>query len=193
MSYFLSSFFSDDLSKMSSIQKEICFPATTSWTFSDSMPGTSKGGPSATHLPRHSDSHPSLSIEVPSPSQVRTSSVCSLLCNGVLLIHNSFTLTRTFNRLSCFPQVDRSVLDALPPELREQVEQAWNHKQVPDSSFHQDTPQQNVTVAPSVLLHLTDQPGQTGNTGIILELPDFSQVSFCCARISYLNQMNMLE
>lgn len=68
------------------------------------------------------------------------------------------------------------MLDALPAELREQVEQAWNHKQVPDTSFHPAT--QTLTVAPSVLLHLPDQPGQTGSTGIILELPDFSQVPF---------------
>ncbi|XP_017325602.1 DNA repair protein REV1 isoform X2 [Ictalurus punctatus] len=130
-----------DLSRMSSNQKEICSPATTACTFSDSMPGTSKGGPSATHSPSHSRADLNLSIEVPSPSQV-----------------------------------DHSVLDALPPELREQVEQAWNHKQVPDTSFHAATPQQNFSVAPSVLLHLPDQPGQTGSTGIILELPDFSQV-----------------
>ncbi|MCJ8732420.1 hypothetical protein PDJAM_G00211280 [Pangasius djambal] len=131
----------DDLSRMSSNQKEICSPATTSCNFSDSMPGTSKGGPSATHSPSYSRADLNLSIEVPSPSQV-----------------------------------DRSVLDALPPELREQVEQAWTHKQVPDSSFHPATPQQTFTVAPSVLLHLPDQPGQTDSTGIILELPDFSQV-----------------
>ncbi|TSL16125.1 DNA repair protein REV1 [Bagarius yarrelli] len=73
-------------------------------------------------------------------------------------------------------QVDQSVLNALPPELREQVEQAWNHKQVPDTSFHPATTQQSFTSAPSVLLHLPDQHGQTGSTGIILELPDFSQV-----------------
>ncbi|XP_060785615.1 DNA repair protein REV1 isoform X2 [Neoarius graeffei] len=129
----------DGLSRMSSNQKEISSPATTSCTFSDSMPGTSKAGPSTTHSPSHSRADLNLSIEVPSPSQV-----------------------------------DRSVLDALPAELREQVEQAWNHKQVPDTSFHPAT--QTLTVAPSVLLHLPDQPGQTGSTGIILELPDFSQV-----------------
>ncbi|KAF4087241.1 hypothetical protein AMELA_G00093360 [Ameiurus melas] len=129
-----------DLSRMSSNQKEICSPATTSCTFSDSMPGTSKGGPSATHSPSHSRADLNLSIEVPSPSQV-----------------------------------DHSVLDALPPELREQVEQAWNHKQV-QAAFHPATPQQTFSVAPSVLLQLPDQPGQTGSTGIILELPDFSQV-----------------
>lgn len=83
--------------------------------------------------------------------------------------------TRALNSLSCFLKVDHSVLDALPPELREQVEQAWNHKQVPDTSLHPTIPQQSFSVAPSVLLHLPDQPGQTG---IILELPDFSQVVF---------------
>ncbi|KAI5621297.1 DNA repair protein REV1 isoform X2 [Silurus asotus] len=131
----------DNLSRMSSNQKEISSPATTSCTFSDSMPGTSKGGPYAIHSPCHSRADLNLSIEVPSPSQV-----------------------------------DRSVLDALPSELKEQVEQAWNHKLVPDTSFHPATPRQTFTVAPSVLLHLSDQPGQAGSTGIILELPDFSQV-----------------
>lgn len=94
---------------------------------------------------------------------------------------NSSTIYPLLQELSivCFTlQVDRSVLDALPPELREQVEQAWNHKQAPDSSFHPATPQQTFMVAPSVLLHLPHQPGQTASTGIILELPDFSQVSF---------------
>lgn len=172
-------FFPDDLSKMSSSQKEICSPATTSCTFSDSMPGTSKGGPSITHSLSHSRADPSLSIEVPSPSQVRTPySVCSSLCCCRLLVYSLSTFTRAPNRLPCFLQVDRSVLYALPPELREQVEQAWNQKQVPDSSFHPATPQQNFSVAPSVLLHLPDQPGQMCSTGIILELPDFSQVSF---------------
>ncbi|KAG7331285.1 hypothetical protein KOW79_005254 [Hemibagrus wyckioides] len=131
----------DDLSRMSSNQKEISSPTTTSYTFSESMPGTSKAGPFATHSPSRSRADLNLSIEVPSPSQV-----------------------------------DQSVLDALPPELREQIEQAWNHKQVPDTSFHPATSQQSFTEAPSVLLHLPDQPGQTGSTGIILELPDFSQV-----------------
>ncbi|KAM9487515.1 DNA repair protein REV1 isoform 1-T1 [Clarias gariepinus] len=130
-----------DLSKMSSIQTEMSSSATTPCTFSDSMPGTSKGGHSTTHSPSHSQADLNLSIEVPPPSQV-----------------------------------DHSVLDALPPELREQVEQAWNHKQVPDTSLHPAIPQQSFSVAPSVLLHLPDQPGQTGSTGIILELPDFSQV-----------------
>lgn len=77
------------------------------------------------------------------------------------------------------------MLDALPPELREQIEQAWNHKQVPDTSFHPATSQQSFTEAPSVLLHLPDQPGQTGSTGIILELPDFSQVSFSCQDVMF--------
>ncbi|XP_047671144.1 DNA repair protein REV1 isoform X2 [Tachysurus fulvidraco] len=130
----------DDLSRMSSNQKEIFSPTTNCCTFSDSMPGTSKGGPSVAHSPSHSRADLNLSIEVPSPSQV-----------------------------------DQSVLDALPPELREQVEQAWNHKQVPDTSFHPVTSQQSFTEAPSVLL-VPDQPGQTVSTGIILELPDFSQV-----------------
>lgn len=71
------------------------------------------------------------------------------------------------------------MLEALPAELREQVEQAWNDKEVkPSTSFYQSTPLQTDSNAPSVLLHLSKQPGQTGSAGIVLELPDFSQVTF---------------
>uniref|UniRef100_A0AAR2K883 DNA repair protein REV1 n=1 Tax=Pygocentrus nattereri TaxID=42514 RepID=A0AAR2K883_PYGNA len=133
----------DDFPSMSSKQ-EISSPSVLLATFSDSMPGTSKGELST---PSHSRSHLNLSIEVPSPSQV-----------------------------------DRSVLEALPVELREQVELSWSHREEkPSTSSHPSTPHRTPSSAPSgpagtLLVHLPDQPGQTGSTGIVLELPDFSQV-----------------
>uniref|UniRef100_A0A8C1F0K5 DNA repair protein REV1 n=1 Tax=Cyprinus carpio carpio TaxID=630221 RepID=A0A8C1F0K5_CYPCA len=47
-------------------------------------------------------------------------------------------------------QVDQSVLEALPVDIRKQVEQSWRHRE--------------------------EQPSQPCTTGIILELPDVSQV-----------------
>ncbi|KAI4892709.1 hypothetical protein NFI96_015304, partial [Prochilodus magdalenae] len=97
--------------------------------------------------PSHSRSRLNLSIEVPSPSQV-----------------------------------DRSVLEALPAELREQVEQSWTHREEkPSTSSHLSTPHRTPSCGPAVsagtlLVHLPDQHGQTSSTGILLELPDFSQV-----------------
>ncbi|XP_036401032.1 DNA repair protein REV1-like isoform X2 [Megalops cyprinoides] len=68
-------------------------------------------------------------------------------------------------------QVDRSVLDALPAELREQVEQSWSRK---------DEPPRSPAPAPpplgTLVLQVPDQPGQGGSAGIVLALPDFSQV-----------------
>ncbi|KAJ3591628.1 hypothetical protein NHX12_006760 [Muraenolepis orangiensis] len=58
-------------------------------------------------------------------------------------------------------QVDRSVLAALPAELREQVEQSWSRRERRPGTL---------------LLEIPNQPGQSGPTDIVLELPDFSQV-----------------
>uniref|UniRef100_A0A8B9LS01 DNA repair protein REV1 n=1 Tax=Astyanax mexicanus TaxID=7994 RepID=A0A8B9LS01_ASTMX len=125
---------------------EVSSPSVLHTTFSDPVPGTSKGEPST---PSHSRAHLNLSIEVPSPSQV-----------------------------------DRSVLEALPLELREQVEQSWSHREEkPSTSSHLFTPPHRtpsttplVPPAGTLLVHLPDQSGQTGSAGIVLELPDFSQV-----------------
>ncbi|XP_045062654.1 DNA repair protein REV1 [Coregonus clupeaformis] len=127
------------------------------------IPGTSKGEPPpTTHTPNHVGTCLSLSIEVPPPSQV-----------------------------------DRSVLEALPAELREQVERSWTHRDTERthnrSHHHPLSPSSPLSprsssplpssppppAAPPVgtlVLQIPNQPGQTGSTGIILELPDFSQV-----------------
>uniref|UniRef100_A0A3B1IKC7 DNA repair protein REV1 n=1 Tax=Astyanax mexicanus TaxID=7994 RepID=A0A3B1IKC7_ASTMX len=136
----------DKFPSTSSKQGEVSSPSVLHTTFSDPVPGTSKGEPSS---PSHSRAHLNLSIEVPSPSQV-----------------------------------DRSVLEALPLELREQVEQSWSHREEkPSTSSHLFTPPHRtpsttplVPPAGTLLVHLPDQSEQTGSAGIVLELPDFSQV-----------------
>lgn len=118
----------------------------------ESVPQTSKETPKT---PKHSQSHLNLSIEVPSPSQV-----------------------------------DRSVLEALPAELREQVEQSWtfrdgklNHissnPQLSSLKSRSPSPQPppcSTKCASPVGKLILQIPNQPGNTEIILELPNFSQV-----------------
>ncbi|KAG7262879.1 hypothetical protein CRUP_021075, partial [Coryphaenoides rupestris] len=127
------------------------------------VPGTSLNPPApmsppAPHTPHHCRrTRLNLSIEVPSPSQV-----------------------------------DRSVLEALPVELREQVEESWTRREWRADAFHHaagpSSPPRgpaDLTPAPpppaarpagTLLLEIPKQPGQSGPTGIVLELPDFSQV-----------------
>lgn len=118
------------------------------------VPETSKGQTPET--PKHSHSHLNLSIEVPSPSQV-----------------------------------DRSVLEALPAELRKQVEQSWTFREGKLKSCISPNPQpilvecrspsprppsgSAVCASPvgTLILQIANQPE---NTGIILELPNLSQV-----------------
>uniref|UniRef100_A0A4W5NAN1 DNA repair protein REV1 n=1 Tax=Hucho hucho TaxID=62062 RepID=A0A4W5NAN1_9TELE len=125
----------------------------------DPIPGTSKEEPlPTTRTPNHVRTRLNLSIEVPSPSQV-----------------------------------DRSVLDALPAELREQVERSWTHRDTERShngSHHRPSsphpssllsspsspPPPAALPVGTLVLQIPNQPGQPGSTGIILELPDFSQV-----------------
>ncbi|CAL8266527.1 unnamed protein product [Lota lota] len=121
------------------------------------VPGTSRDP----HTPHHSrTTRLNLSIEVPSPSQV-----------------------------------DRSVLEALPAELREQVEQSWTRRERrPSNALHHAAgpssppcgsgslsnlisgPALLARPAGTLLLEIPNQPGHSGPTGIVLELPDFSQV-----------------
>ncbi|XP_067299768.1 DNA repair protein REV1 [Pseudorasbora parva] len=76
-------------------------------------------------------------------------------------------------------QVDQSVLEALPVDIRKQVEQSWRHREEqPSTSSYLATPPRTSSPppAPSLVLQIPNQPGQPCTTGIILELPDFSQV-----------------
>ncbi|XP_073768289.1 DNA repair protein REV1 isoform X1 [Danio rerio] len=77
-------------------------------------------------------------------------------------------------------QVDPSVLKALPIDIRRQVEETWRYREEqPSTSSHYSTPPRPPSTpppGPSLVLQLPNQPGQPCTTGIILELPDFSQV-----------------
>ncbi|XP_014890139.1 DNA repair protein REV1 isoform X1 [Poecilia latipinna] len=77
-------------------------------------------------------------------------------------------------------QVDRSVLEALPAELREQVEQSWtkrderpNHCRSPDLQLSSPCPAPYAPPAGTLVLQFPNQPD---SPGIVLELPNFSQV-----------------
>ncbi|XP_040056729.2 DNA repair protein REV1 isoform X2 [Gasterosteus aculeatus] len=129
------------------------------------VPGTSRDLQPCGQTPKHSRARLNFSIEVPSPSQV-----------------------------------DRSVLEALPAELREQVERSWtdrdgrtsNHqlpgarpsaplphpptlKSRPTSPLSTPAPGGALHAAPAGTLFL-QIPNQPDSLGIVLELPNFSQV-----------------
>ncbi|XP_047226675.1 DNA repair protein REV1 isoform X2 [Girardinichthys multiradiatus] len=111
------------------------------------VPGTSKETPVCRQTPKHSRTRLNFSIEIPSPSQV-----------------------------------DRSVLEALPAELREQVEQSWtkreerrNHCHLPDMQLSSPNPCPALCAPPAGTL-LLQFPNQPDGPGIVLELPNFSQV-----------------
>ncbi|XP_034041688.1 DNA repair protein REV1 [Thalassophryne amazonica] len=79
-------------------------------------------------------------------------------------------------------QVDRSVLEALPPELREQVEQTWTYRDgrpnYCDSNSLQPTsgPPSPPPGPPSVGRLVLQIPNQPDCASIVLELPSFSEV-----------------
>ncbi|TMS06938.1 DNA repair protein REV1, partial [Larimichthys crocea] len=118
------------------------------------VPGTSRDQQASRPTPKHSRARLNLSIEVPSPSQV-----------------------------------DRSVLEALPAELREQVEQSWtnrSHRRSPSPQpqslkTRPTTPPCPPTSAPALYTPpvgtlVLQIPNQPDSPGIVLELPNFSQV-----------------
>lgn len=94
-------------------------------------------------------------------------------------------------------KVDRSVLEALPAELREQVELSWTHRDgrpnshpspspqpldpLPQASSQRSCPTSPFSSAPplntrpvaTLVLQIQNQPD---SPGIVLELPNFSQV-----------------
>uniref|UniRef100_A0A8C9WK40 DNA repair protein REV1 n=1 Tax=Scleropages formosus TaxID=113540 RepID=A0A8C9WK40_SCLFO len=116
---------------------------------SQPVPGTSKGGPA----PRHNGG-------LHTPRHLRT--------------HLDLSI-----EVPSPSQVDRSVLEALPPELREQVEHSWRRREELAVSRGplQSAPSQPLASPPGTLvLHVPEQQGQGGPAGIVLALPDFSQV-----------------
>ncbi|XP_061580132.1 DNA repair protein REV1 [Cololabis saira] len=117
------------------------------------VPGTSDEQPWCRQTPKRCRTRLNLSIEVPSPSQV-----------------------------------DRSVLEALPAELRAQVEQSWTRRdarpgscrspglQPPGPIPRPPTPPQPAVYTPPAGTLLIQIPNQPDGPGIVLELPNFSQV-----------------
>lgn len=102
--------------------------------------------------------------------------------------------SRTFmNKLFMTFKVDRSVLEALPAELREQVERSWTHRDLRQNNRRSPSPQLSslgscstsplhpAATAPALhtlpvetlVLQISNQPD---NQGIVLQLPNFSQV-----------------
>lgn len=76
-------------------------------------------------------------------------------------------------------QVDRSVLDALPAELRVQVEQSWTFREGKLNGHISTSPQllaNSVKCSPPVGKLILQIPNQPENTGIELEMPNFSQI-----------------
>ncbi|AWP13347.1 putative DNA repair protein REV1 [Scophthalmus maximus] len=129
------------------------------------VPGTSKDEQVHRQTPKNSRTRLNFSIEVPSPSQV-----------------------------------DHSVLDALPADLREQVEQSWTHRDGRPNNCRSPSPHTSaplpqagslkscptspprppasgpvLNTAPVGTLVL-QIPNQPDSPGIVLELPNFSQV-----------------
>ncbi|KAL6101042.1 rev1 [Pungitius sinensis] len=129
------------------------------------VPGTSRDLQPCRQTPKHSRARLNFSIEVPSPSQV-----------------------------------DRSVLEALPAELREQVERSWSDRdertsnhQLPGARPSPPLPQPpspksrptsllsppapgGAPYAPPAGTLFLQIPNQPDSLGIVLELPNFSQV-----------------
>uniref|UniRef100_UPI0037E7D015 DNA repair protein REV1 isoform X2 n=1 Tax=Semicossyphus pulcher TaxID=241346 RepID=UPI0037E7D015 len=127
------------------------------------VPGTSRDQQACRRTPNHARTRLNFSIEVPSPSQV-----------------------------------DLSVLEALPAELREQVEQSWTNRDVRPSNrqspgpqapvlqpfslkSHSSSPPRPATSSPAMYTPpvgtlLLQIPNQPDSPGIVLELPNFSQV-----------------
>lgn len=91
-------------------------------------------------------------------------------------------------------KVDRSVLEALPAELREQVEQSWTRRDGRPNNCHSPGPQFSplnsrpaspphplftsvpALSSPPVGTLVLQIPNQPESPGIVLELPNFSQV-----------------
>lgn len=111
-------------------------------------------------------------------------------------------LLNVFNNLCLFmiSKVDRSVLEALPADLREQVEQSWTNRDGRPSNRRSPSPQPSAPLpqppslksrptspprppAPGPALYtppvgtlVLQIPHQPDSPGIVLELPNFSQV-----------------
>lgn len=95
-------------------------------------------------------------------------------------------------------KVDHTVLEALPAELREQVEQSWTHRDGRPNNHHSPSPQSSAPLlspkprptsphrpppasgpalyTPPVGTLVLQIPNEPDSPGIVLELPNFSEV-----------------
>lgn len=92
-------------------------------------------------------------------------------------LHLDSVLAGSFLSLQCPPhphQVDRSVLEALPAELRDQVERSWGCRQEQAASPPPASSSTHCTRR--LILQIPGQQGQADPSDIVLALPDFSQV-----------------
>ncbi|TRY99045.1 hypothetical protein DNTS_032771 [Danionella cerebrum] len=122
--------------------------------------------------PPSSPPPPTISDPVPGTSQ-----------GGLQLPQTANTVRRRLNVSIEVPspsQVDPSVLDSLPLDIRRQVEETWKSRdEQPSTSLpFLNSPHRHSSPSPgpSLVLQLPHQPGQPCTTDIILELPDFSEV-----------------
>lgn len=98
------------------------------------------------------------------------------------------------------------MLEALPAELREQVEQSWSHRDGRPNNCHSPSPQPSAllpqpssvkscptspfrppTPVGTLVLQIPNQPD---SPGIVLELPNFSQVRMQWVEIRFIISCN---
>ncbi|XP_048855251.1 DNA repair protein REV1 isoform X2 [Brienomyrus brachyistius] len=121
-------------------------PRATQLVLGEPAPGTSKGVPQ----PRHNGS-------LHTPRRVRKRLDLSI-------------------EVPSPSQVDRSVLEALPAELREQVERSWGCREEQAASSPPAPASSSTQSTRRLVLQIPGQHSQTHPTDIVLALPDFSQV-----------------
>lgn len=126
---------------------------------------------------------PSLSTHLPSNVNQTSKSEPAVTCNGV---HTPISIKSRLNLSIEVPspsQLDPSVLEALPPNLREQIEQMYtlqqedtckSSKKEPVNGYNTSFPQQPVG---ALLLQIPDLQESGNDAGInVIALPAFSQV-----------------
>ncbi|XP_055086532.1 DNA repair protein REV1 [Periophthalmus magnuspinnatus] len=136
--------------------------------------GTGPTKENTTAMPQESSSAPASSVGAVSETSKRET---------LTTRHNPQSHRRLSIDVPSPSQVDRSVLEALPADLREQVEQSWTFREVKlngDMSLNPQpshpSPSDSTKPSPTASKIILQIPNQPENTGIVLELPNFSQI-----------------